>query len=1678
MYICNKESYKGNYFKMVKKVDVELASCGFTEQDKFIDVFTKIVQMYPDKIAARDESSYVSYAELNSISDSIAYYVSKEMENNKIAVCMDRSVMYLATIIAIFKVGGIYIPIDPNAPNDRKLQMIEDADVKIFITNKEYCEKLKEIDCVKKLCIENFQKPQKFNLNQYCENEAYIIFTSGTTGKPKGAIVNHIGMMNHLRNKIEILNISKDTILLETAPQSFDISVWQFLSVLLVGGEVHIIKSDNAKDISFLLNYIKNNKINIVEFVPTLFTELLQEIKDNPILHENLSLLRFILLTGESLPVSLCCNWYSMNYDGILVNAYGPTECSDDITHYLVPKTISNNEKKVPIGKGIKNANLYVVREIDSNNEVIFAEEGERGELYVSGICLGNGYINNPEKTADAFKEVKIHGITTKVYKTGDLVSYENGNYIFWERVDRQIKLNGYRIELEEIEEVIRGYDKVNNCCVVKHTFKSDFVYYLHNDQNDRKTKQQEKLVAYIVSDDIDFIKLKEWLKTKLPYYMVPEQFVSIDQIPVSANGKVDQKKLPEPKLVREVECKTYEAPCNEVEKKIAEIWSNILNVSPISRNDSFFELGGNSITAIQTISRIRKELNVVISFSDFYSSKDLIELCSYVYKSVATDNQNIITASNKENYFAASYGQCGQWFLWKLSKNVPFYTFQGLLNIFGNANYEKINKTINYLICNNDVLRTRFVEVDYEVKQFIEPYSFSNYEYIDLSKLDFKSAESEMKDVAYKDAQQAFDIENDSVIRIKIFKLSENQITVVITMHEIIMDAWAMRQFIKEFIEVYRQIDLISIEKKKVLQFHDYAEWQRKNITRVKLEKEGKFWKENLSGELPVLDVSYDFPRPQIPTYKGRSQGITFDVDLSKRIKDFCKNNNITLFVFLLSAYYVLLSKYSNQDEVMIGTPYGCRNSEQTENLYGDFLNMLPLRFNINGTDTLDDLIHKTKSIVNSAIDNSRYPFPWIVEDLGIKRNTSYTPVFQVMFDMINFPKIDFPVDSSITVNFEEIDIGYKKYDLAMYGNEQDGKVFVKLSYLTDLFKDETITNYLKSYELIVMKILDAGKDLIKDTNVIDEKYYFYIKDLDRREESFKIQCENDLLKWIEHDLESNKEKIAYKTLDSSISFGELYASIKNVSKEFVKYGINSKDRVIIYGKKDIDYLILLYSFYQNKVAYLPCDITRPKDSINEIVDDISINYIFSTESLIDEQYEQIGKYNNYFVYKTNKAKESNENIACIILTSGSSGKEKYVEIRRDSVYNRIFAQIEDYPLKHDDIIGSLRPFTLVTHLFEFFVGLYTKVTTVMLDKLEVLNESVLINTLKQNNVSYITLSPSLLRVIIHALDRENVSLNSLRMVFSGSDKLDKDLVKTFYEYFPTATLYNTYGTTETSSTILIQQINKEGLVAEEKVIKGCCIKVLNENLQEQPFGVEGNVAVFGKCVSNGYIGNRFTTKLNNEKCYFPGDVAFINGDGKFTFIGRKDRTIKCRGYRINMAEIESELKQCKNIDAVACVYYENDNTYEYSVLYTSHDEDKSKDLREILEKKYPNYMLPVSFIRVDSIPKTGNGKIKFNELKAIYDMSSSQQKTTTKCDIPEMTEMEKTIRGIFEIVLKKDDFSNSDNFFTIGGHSLSAVMLCAEISDELDYDLEISDLYGGIASVQEVAKLIEEKI
>lgn len=1646
--------------------------------ESFCKKFLNVVDKYGNKIAVCDKLHEMTYFELNNLSNYLADKIlkkTKESSCETIAVALDRSVYTVVSIIAILKAGKTYLPIDCNYPFERVEIMLKQSDTKLMIGNKDFLEKFE----IKNICIEDLVGQydneviyREIDLSNV-EMVSYIIFTSGTTGVPKGAAITMKGMMNHLYNKIKLLSINENTSIVQNASQCFDISVWQFLALLLMGGQVHILSNEEVRDLSYLIEYLEQKKITIFEAVPSYFSKLISKISHKRC---SLSCLEYILLTGEKVSPGLCREWYSLNYEAVIVNAYGPTECSDDITHYIVPRNLDEEVTNIPIGYPIENMQLKVAKFIDKNGMIIEAEDDEKGELIVDGIGVGVGYVNDKENTHKNFF-YSIDG--NRCYRTGDIVSKDKNNlFRFWGRIDNQIKINGYRIETQEIEEILKKHSGIKDCYVTKKLVVYNQVYFLENKENITDGIKKEMLVAYAIrKGDVNFMHLRQYLESKMPRYMIPEQIIWIEEFPLTENGKINEEKLPPPQNILINNNSNFVPPMNEIEQQMAVIWEEVLGISPIGRMDNFIDLGGDSLAAIETIVCIEERIRKRVSYAKFVLAKNLMELCEQLDENNGIDNVEIIKHVNRKHY-NLSFSEEGQYFLWRLEPQSAYYTFQGMLHLYGNIQYKQINNILNDIVCSNDILRSNYVFFEEQgsskVLKYINRFSFKEFSFFDISELDNPYEKIHMD--AQKESQSIFNLEKDPLFRACIYKVGEEKYVVLLTMHEIIMDAWSIYKLIHMFMKRYEDYLLGIPMIKNNIQYQDYAEWEKNNYSKKNMLLERKYWNEVLEGELPILDILLAKERPSKLTYIADSVHVILEKEDYNSITKFCKRNNYTLFSVILGVYFIALSFFSKQNDIIVGCPYANRNTREKENLLGCFLNMLPIREKINEQFVVKDFFDHVSKNVSACIENSNYPFMWMVEDQRVKRSNNISPIFQVMFDMVNFPQINFSGTKNIAMSFEEIDINVRKYDLNLYAYEQTERLFLRLSYLTDLYGKKEATDLLSSISSILKYISENENcyvsEIRKDVLCENDQNQ---PEVDRRLHGIKETDCSYMMDMLINNPEINKDVVVYEDEKNRVTYGELNKQVYENIGFLKEQGIGEFSLVVIYADKDADTIINMISLLILGATYIPLDIVRDEEYLRILCNNMNVTSVISDIELKDGEYKKIGQ---KFLYAISQEKFTNhEKLACIIPTSSSSGKEKYVKISKVGFLNRIYGQdVLLYDLSSVKTMISLRSISLVTHIFELFSNLLYGNCLLLIRRNDVLNIRKVVEIIYEHKVDYVVLSPNLLYSIVEEVKRIGKDFDFLTIVCSGSAKLNKKLVENFFEVFRCCKLFNTYGATETSSTVYVQEINENSDIIAGTVIDGMSVCIEDDNGYRVKNGVTGNIVVKGCGVSEGYVDfetDNIYVDCHGEKSYRTGDLGKINERGFLEILGRKDRIVKSRGFKINLSEIEEYCKTYPGVEEVGCMFGVNQNIDGYAVLYVSRKiEVKNNELYEYLKKKYPIFILPQYVLRVEELPHTISGKVQYANLGHLF--MQYNEKTSLN---EELSMTEKDLKEIICNILNIDKVSKFDNFFMIGGHSLLAIELVTKIEEKFQVTLMISDVYSGNSSIVEMASIIDEQ-
>jgi iturin family lipopeptide synthetase B len=1057
----------------------------------YFQLFQEQVSKHPDRIAAIYENQQITYNELNQEADRAAHILSGYglVPGGIAALYLTRSIEMPVCIIGVFKAGGAYVPLEVDYPPSRIEYILKDSGAQAVITENDNLEILQKIQesssssTVKKITILNksfcrggqggqfFQKAPPL-----ADDLAYIIYTSGTTGEPKGVMIHQLGMINHLYAKINDLSINNEDIIAQTASACFDISVWQFLAGLLKGGAVCIIDKEIVLEGRKFLRLLQQRQVTILETVPSLMNAFLEVAAGQT--DKRLDQLRWMIPTGEPLTVPLVRAWFR-NYPNIkLVNAYGPTEASDDVTHYHVHEIPPETQVSIPIGKPLQNLHIYIL-----DKYLSLCPVGVRGEICVSGIGVGKGYWQDVEKTKKAFiKNPYVEEIGDQdyawLYKTGDIGYFRpDGHIECLGRMDYQVKIRGNRVELGEIETRLLRHEAIREAVVIDHTSPDGETY----------------LSAYIVvhpffsAQDAAPTSIKEFLSLHLPDYMIPSYFVQLEKIPLTANGKIDRKALPEPGIKQ---TGGNIAPRDQLEKKLATMWSEILGIEKnlIGIHTNFFNAGGHSLRAVLLIARIHQELKVKLPLAQVFQTPTIKALAGYIKEAAGDEYANIEPVEKKE-YYDLSDAQERLWILDQMEKELIAYNITRYFEL-EKLDRSTLEKAVETMVKRHEILRTTFITLNGEPKQKIHEYTDLDFivKYVDL-----RGEENRMetlKTLIEKEKKTAFNLETGPLLRTRLFHVEENRYLFLYTLHHIISDQWSMDIMNREFISLYedRGTGKGNSLPPLSIQYKDYTQWHMHQLSGENLKKHQDYWFNRFKGDIPVLDLPTDYPRPRLKSFAGEFIQFSLSSEVAEQFKHIGKESGTTLFITLLAVVKVFLYRYTGQTDIIIGTPFAGREHKDLMNQLGFYVNMLALRNQLKKGQGFRDVLKIVNDNTREALEHHVYPFDRLVHELKAVKDLSRNPLFDVVVAFDNADNQPGNTDNPNTKKQNHdhylLESGHQdsKHDLRLRFSERGLNIIVHIHYNPQLFKKERIMVIRERFISLITDIVSNGDKKIED--------------------------------------------------------------------------------------------------------------------------------------------------------------------------------------------------------------------------------------------------------------------------------------------------------------------------------------------------------------------------------------------------------------------------------------------------------------------------------------------------------------------------------------------------------------------------------------------------------------------
>lgn len=1601
------------------------------DRDKcVISLFEEQVAKYSEKTAVVCEERKLTFQELNEKASHIKNMLCKLGigRNDFVVLLAKKSEIAVAGICGIIKAGAAYVPIDPDYPKERIQFILDDCQPKAILT----CNTTIETDLpVMDLYDVSFWETkveEQGQVQNSPDDLAYLIYTSGTTGKPKGVMIEQHSIVNLVKNG-DYTELNNQTILLQTGQLAFDASTFELWGCLLNGGELHLVQESILLNPEALKNYIVTNKINTMFITTALFNYLIKY--DNSFFDT----LKHLMFGGEKTSEEHVNLLKEHNATLDFRNVYGPTETTTFATHYI----IGENVLKTPIGKPIVNTQCCIMDGMNLCGYLV------PGELCIGGEGVARGYLGRPELTAEKF--IKNPYGQGKMYRSGDMVRWlPDGNIEFIGRIDQQVKIRGFRIEPEEIASQIRKLNDMMDAVVLV--------------QEDR---QGEKAVFayYVAKKEIAPKELKLELSNVLPDYMVPDYMMQIDSIPVTKNGKIDKKALPDILVGNENE---YVAPKTEYETCICQVFGEILGLEKVSVEDNFFAIGGHSLRATKVVNRVEELTGIPLPLRVIFTAKTAKNIASYMEDQKNEQFETIPKAEEAEFYPMSSV-QKRVYIIQSLEKESVVYNMPGCYELTGTVKEEKIQQAVEKVVERHEILRTRFLVIGDDYVQKIEKNVKPEVKFIESD----KPVNELMSEFI-----QPFDLQTGKLIRVWVVKGNTKQY-LFMDIHHIACDGMSMGIVMKEFTAFYNEVELKPVSH----QYKDYSAWMEKQD----MEQQKAFWNGQFEKEIPLLELPYDYERPKEQSFVGDEYQVILPKKVVSMVKESCLKTGTTEYMFYLSALMIVLGKYGNQENVVIGSPVSGRIHRDTEDMLGMFVNTLALRGEPKQNMKFTEFLDTVKETCLKAFENQEYPFEQLVEELNVKRDLSRNPLFDVLFVLQNNEKAEFQLQD-INMKPLEPEHTISKFDLTFSISDNSEDYFLGVEYCKALFKEETVKRMIDHYIDLLTKLCTSPEQMIGKFEMVTPMEREQILG-EFNHTAAMVNTMVTVTQLFEEQVAKTPDETAVVFEETAITYAELNGKANKVADVLRGMGIKQNDFVTICAKRSLELIIAVYGVMKSGAAYVPLDPDYPEDRIDYIVSDCKPKAMLEYGVTIQSDIAEVMDIKE--IIEREDLSDTNPEIICnpedliyCLYTSGTTGKPKGVMLKHSCLVN--YCTDTEYGIMHDAFKKGYKKIACVTNLVfdicgtEILLSLLNGMCVYLANESQQLNVAAFEELVLKHNIEILQTTPSRMKMFLE--DRSHVEyLKKIEFFMLGGEKVGRDLIQTMRLYTDSE-IENVYGPTETTiwSSMDVIPAQVPANVSIGKPITNTQIYILNQS-SLCGIGIPGELCIAGDGVAKGYLNRKELTEekfipnpYGDGKLYRTGDMAIWLPDGRINCLGRMDDQVKIRGHRIEPGEVESVMNQMDLIKSAAVVVREDKNKEKsLHAFFVSDQELSISDVRSYLFAKLPDYMVPDYMIQVDALPMNKNGKLDRKALPAIETKSEKEY-------IAPRNETEVVISSIFSEILSVEKVGVHDDFFELGGQSLRATRVINQLEMKTGIHLELKDLFN-YHTVEELSNFVQTK-
>ncbi len=1441
-----------------------------------------------------------------------------------------------------------------------------------------------------------------------------MIYTSGSTGTAKGVMIEHRALAHYVQVAVQAFDLTAQDYILQFASIGFDAAAEEIYPCL-VSGATLVLRTEAMLDPQTLLAFCCEAKITVLD-LPTAFWHQLTDslcVSPEPFPES----VRLVILGGERALPAYVAEWRErVAPDVRLLNTYGPTEATI-VTTMFDMNTAETLPGEVPIGRPIPGALACVLDPYQQPVPV-----GVPGELYIGGLGLARAYMNNPALTAERFVQPAFQP-ETRLYRTGDKVRLlPDGNLEFMGRLDRQLKLSGFRVELDEVEAVLRQAPAVRDTAALVRETASGM----------------QSLLAFVVSADRSSEgELRAYLSNHLPAYMMPSHIRFLPHLPLSASGKVDYTALAQ--LNSEETAAVADMPRSPLEETLAQLWCNILGLEQVGVYDNFFELGGHSLSATQLIVQLRRVFHSDVPLDRFFEGPTIDELARCMSQGDA-----LPTSIPRRASTVLSFAQEQLWLFDQLTAHKTAYIIRGAVHLSGTLNLPAWEQSLREIVRRHEVLRAAFHTVN--GKPVLEILPLDSYR---MQVEDCRAADIEQR--LREIAAQPVDLEKGHLFQTWLFIAGEEDYIFHLSVHHIVYDGWSLGVLLKELTALYAAFSSgqPSPLPELPIQYSDFAVWQREQLAAGALEGQIAYWRQQLAGKLPILELPTDRTRPALQSFHGQILFARISPALTDRLRALSRESNVTLFMTLLAVFNVLLYRYTRQEDLIVGTPVANRRQPETEELIGPFINLLPLRSHLSAEDSFQTLLEQVRAVTLAAYTHQDLPFLKLLELVEDEPDRSHSPIFQTLFVFQNLPLSEAEF-AGLSLSSEVVETGIARYDLTLTLHEANGGLDLSVEYSTDLFDATTIERLIGHYQTLLEAVVNQPDQAIGRLPLLtpaESEQILHTWNATRVD----YPPGQTILSVFEAQVECSPEATALVFGTDRLSYRQLDMRANQLAQVLIRKEVDPESIVAVFLERSLDLVISLYAILKAGGAYMPIDPDYPPEQIAYMLDDAQ-PVVLLTETRLQPRLpkheypmcclDTLGDALDQESSERPTVRPQGEDLAYVIYTSGSTGRPKGVLNTHKGIYNRLCWMQDAFKLEASDCVLQKTPYSFDVSVWEFFWPLMYGARLVLAAPGAQRDSRALIDLIDAEQVTTIHFVPSMLQQFLK--DAELARCTSLRRVICSGEVLSVKLQKEFFRLMD-AELHNLYGPTEAAIDVTHWQcLPDQPQVPIGRPIANIQLYILDADRQPLPVGVPGELYIGGVGLARSYrnlpdltakvfIADPFSTEPE-ARLYRTGDLARYQPDGNIEYLGRTDRQVKIRGHRIELGEIEAVLLQYPALRQVCVIMHPDQRLAAYLVFENAH-QNYTVELRNFLRERLPDYMIPSAFVTLDSLPLNANGKVAISMLPA---PSISQASVTAAAP---RSPLEAELVQIWQDALGFDQVGVHDNFFDLGGHSLLAL-------------------------------------